>query len=124
MQKIMKQEQQESLRKDQLDKIKERHITEFANEQCTDFATVLGLPEVTLEQLYNRFDESEAIVIDALRESAFLVKMVEGYPLRLTQLQDEKLLLGSHLPECNLTDFYVAFQTVSKINAALAQSFA
>ena len=83
MQKIMKQEQQENLRKDQLEKIKVRHITEFANEQYTDFATVLGLPEVTLEQLYNRFDESEAIVIDALRESAFLVKMVEGYPLRL-----------------------------------------
>ena len=120
----MKQEQQENLRKDQLEKIKERHITEFANEQYTDFATVLGLPEVTVEQLYNRFDESEAIVIDALRESAFLVKMVEGYPLRLDQLQDEKSLMGSHLPDCNLTDFYMAFQTVSKINAALSQSFA
>jgi len=66
-----------------LAKIKERHITEFANRQAADFATVLGLPQVTMEQLYMRFDESEPIVIDALRESAFFSQMIEGYPLQI-----------------------------------------
>jgi hypothetical protein len=34
--------------------IAERHITEFAADQHTDFAKVLGLPEVTLAELLNR----------------------------------------------------------------------
>ena len=37
-----------------------------------------------MEQLYLRFDESEPIVLDALRESAFFKKMIEGYPNKLT----------------------------------------
>ncbi len=54
-----------------LNRIKKRHITEFANEQFNDFAEVLGLPQVTAEELYKRFDQKEPIVIDSLRENAF-----------------------------------------------------
>lgn len=38
---------------------------------------------MTMEQLYQRFDESEPIVLDSLREQAFFQKMVEGYPSKL-----------------------------------------
>lgn len=34
--------------------ISKKHITEFANEQYTDFAQVLGLPEISVEDLAKR----------------------------------------------------------------------
>jgi hypothetical protein len=60
--------------KKRLDKISERHLTEFANNQYLDFAEVLGLPEVTAEDLFKKTAEKEPIVIDALREQARFVK--------------------------------------------------
>lgn len=112
------------MRQEQLAKIKQRHITEFANEQFSDFASVLGLPQVTMEQLYLRFDESEPIVIDALRESAFFQKMVEGYPLKLELPNESFASMGQHTPDCNLTEFFESYQVVSKFNASLEQAFA
>ena len=73
-----------------------------------------------MDQLYLRFDESEPIVIDALRESAFFQKMVEGYPLKLMPHDPQHASIGQHTPECNLTDFYESYQVVSKFNASLA----
>jgi hypothetical protein len=37
-----------------LKEISERHITEFAGDQHTDFANVLGLPEVTAYDLFKK----------------------------------------------------------------------
>jgi hypothetical protein len=123
-QKMEDEEKQEQVRQQQLQRIKTRHITEFANEQNHDFASVLGLPQVTLKQLYERFDESEPIVIDALREKAYFHKMVEGYPTKLSQSPMEGCsLMGTHLNSCNIIDFYVCMQPFSKFNAALVQSF-
>lgn len=42
------------------------------------------MPEISMETLYNRFDQKEPIVIDSIRESAFFVKMVEGYPDKIS----------------------------------------
>jgi hypothetical protein len=84
---------------------------------------VLGISEITIEQLYNRFDESEHIVIDALRESAFCSKMIEGYPAQLCQLKDGQLMIGTHTPDVNMTEFYECFESISKLNAALYQGF-
>lgn len=81
---------------------------------------MLGLPQVTLKQLYERFDESEPIVIDALREKAYFHKMVEGYPTKLgTQPMEGMTLMGTHLNNCNIIDFYQCMTPFSKFNAAL-----
>ena len=40
---------------------------------------VLGLPEITTDDLFNN-REKEPIVIDALRQQARFVKIEEGYP--------------------------------------------
>ena len=37
-----------------LKEIQERHITEFAGDQHTNFAEVLGLPEVTASDLFKK----------------------------------------------------------------------
>jgi hypothetical protein len=34
--------------------IANRHITEYAHNQYNDFSEVLGLPEVTAEDIYNK----------------------------------------------------------------------
>ena len=42
--------------------IQKRHITEYANEQYTNFANVLGLPEIQMEDLASRKDQREPII--------------------------------------------------------------
>ena len=62
-------EQQAMLRE-----IAERHITEFAGDQHTDFAQVLGLPEVTAENLLKKNSQQDPLVLDAMREHATFAK--------------------------------------------------
>lgn len=42
--------------------IKKRHITEYANEQYSNFANVLGLPEINMEDLVAKRDQREPII--------------------------------------------------------------
>lgn len=72
-----------------------------------------------MEQLYLRFDESEPIVIDALRESAFFQKMIEGYPQKILPADEKIAAIGQHTPDCNITDFFESMSVVSKFNASL-----
>ena len=111
---------QEKEKQDKLKDIASRHITEFANEQCTDFAEVLGMPEISVETLYNRFDQKEPIVIDCLRENAFFVKMVEGYPDKISQKPSIGTDLG-YPDEDGLTDFYENIEILPRFNAVIYQ---
>lgn len=60
---------------------------------------MLGIPKVTLEKLYNRFDQKEPIVIDALRENAHFIQLVEGYPSEFNakSTQDLGSKVGLHV---------------------------
>ena len=55
--------------------IAKRHITEFANDQYTNFATILGLPEISLEDLVGKKDQREPIINDAIREKTFFAAL-------------------------------------------------
>jgi hypothetical protein len=76
-----------------------------------------------MEMLYNRFDQKEPIVMDAIRESAFFSKMVEGFPATLGAHPNVGETNGLHLNNASITDFYVGLGMLSKLNAALVQSF-
>ena len=106
-------------RKEALERIKRRHITEFANEQFSNFSEVLGIPQVTAEELYKRFDQKEPIIIDALRENAFFQKMVEGYPVKFKMEESKSNKMGLHMAGAGLTDFFQSMNQLSKFNAAL-----
>lgn len=51
----MKLENQQA-KKDALADIQKKHITEYANEQYTNFAQVLGLPEISMADLAAKND--------------------------------------------------------------------
>lgn len=57
-----------------LQNIQAKHITEFANEQLTDFAAVLGLPEISMNDLANKKEQMDPVITDSLREKAFFSK--------------------------------------------------
>jgi hypothetical protein len=62
-------------------------------------------------------------VIDAIRESAFFSKMIEGYPSSLGTHKETGETTGLHLKDAGITDFYIGLGMLSKLNAALVQSF-
>lgn len=66
--------------------IAERHITDYANTKNVDFAQLLGLPEITAEDLFRKFVEKEAIVIDAVREQYTRSTRIEGWPWPLSRV--------------------------------------
>jgi hypothetical protein len=103
--------------------IKSKHITEFANEQLTDFAAVLGLPEISMDDLAKKKDQMDPIVTDAVRERAFFARQLEGYPAFFSNVKEQGAKLGLHTEKVGLFDFYDSLSIVPKINAALFQAF-
>ena len=73
-------EREEEEKKKRLANIAKRHITDFTKNYDQDFTEVLGLPEITADDLFKKNREKEPIVIDALRQQARFVKIEEGYP--------------------------------------------
>ena len=73
-------EKEEQEKKKRLANIAKRHITDFTKNYDQDFTDVLGLPEITADDLFKKNREKEPIVIDALRQQARFVKIEEGYP--------------------------------------------
>lgn len=55
-QKIAEKMQGMQAKKDAYAEIQKKHITEYANEQYTNFAQVLGLPEISMEDLVAKRD--------------------------------------------------------------------
>lgn len=55
-------------KKDAFVEIQKKHITEYANEQYTNFSQVLGLPEISMEDLALKKDQKEPLIQDAIRE--------------------------------------------------------
>lgn len=102
-----------------LQNIQTKHITEFANEQLTDFAAVLGLPEISMNDLANKKEQMDPVITDSLRERAFFNKQIEGYPAYFSDYLDPGAKLGLHTENIGLTDFFESLAIVPKINAAL-----
>ena len=110
-------------RSEDMKNISKKHITEFANDQYTNFATVLGLPEISLEDLSNKKDQREPIVSDAIREKSYFSKQTEGYPTFFSTKKMEGGNIGLHTDKIGLTDFYQSLWITPKVNAALYQAF-
>ena len=55
-QKIAEKLHNKAQKKEALKEIQKKHITEYANEQYTNFAQVLGLPEISMEDLVANSD--------------------------------------------------------------------
>lgn len=107
-----------------LKEIAERHITEFAGDQHTDFANVLGLPEVTASDLFKKQGQQDPIVVDAIREHSHFSKQIEGYPWFFTRTEGSEHSLGLHTDGCGLTDFFESLCAITRIHAACEQAFA
>jgi len=73
-------EREEQEKKKRLANIAKRHITDYTKNYDQDFTEVLGLPEITADDLFKKNREKEPIVIDALRQQSRFVKIEEGYP--------------------------------------------
>lgn len=73
-------EEQEKEKNQRLANIAQRHITDFTKNYDQDFTEVLGLPEITANDLYKKNREKEPIVIDSLRQQSRFIKIEEGYP--------------------------------------------
>ena len=61
-QKIQAKLENKQAKKEALAEIQRKHITEYANEQYTNFAQVLGLPEISMEDLVNKRDQKEPLI--------------------------------------------------------------
>jgi len=108
-----------------LKEIAERHITEFAGDQHTDFANVLGLPEVTANDLFKKQGQMDPLVVDALREHSHFSKQIEGYAWFFSPSKEsESRGTGLHTGKAGLTDFFESFCSVTRIHAACEQAFA
>jgi len=44
------------------------------------FTKLLGLPKVTLEQLFNQSKENDEVAQDIMAEQSHFVNLIEGYP--------------------------------------------
>jgi hypothetical protein len=73
-------EREEKEKNQRLANIAKRHITDFTKNYDLDFTEVLGLPEITADDLFKKNREKEPIVIDALRQQSRFIKIEEGYP--------------------------------------------
>jgi len=93
-------------KKEALERIAARHITEFANEQYTDFSQILGLPNITIDELNQKQPKRDPIIIDAIREAAFFEKATEGYPVVFSKTRMPGKTAGLHTRDIGLTDFY------------------
>lgn len=107
-----------------LKEIAERHITEFAGDQHTDFANVLGLPEVTANDLFMRQGQQDPIVIDTIRAHAHFSKQIEGYPWFFSRSIEAGEQLGLQNQPTGLTDFYESLCAITRVHAASEQAFA
>ena len=76
-------EREEREKNERLANIAKRHITDFTKNYDQDFTEVLGLPEITADDLFKKNREKEPLVIDALRQQSRFIKIEEGYPHKL-----------------------------------------
>jgi len=102
-------EKEEQEKKKRLANIAKRHITDFTKNYDQDFTDVLGLPEITADDLFKKNREKEPIVIDALRQQARFVKIEEGYP----HFWEEEEILN----------FYEGLAWVTKIYSMIDSNF-
>ena len=107
-----------------LKEIAERHITEFAGDQHTDFANVLGLPEVTAADLFKKQAAMDPLAVDAIREHSHFSKQIEGYPWFFANGDASGQSTGLHTTGHGLTDFFESFCSITRIHAACEQAFA
>jgi len=54
------------------------------------FTKLLGLPKVTLEQLFKEGKENDEVVLDIMNEQCHYVNLIEGYPDLMSLKQSGK----------------------------------
>lgn len=122
MQTVQMKRMEEAIKKKTLLEIQQRHITEFAGEQATDFANVLGLPQITISDLFKKQGQMDPVVIDSIREHTHFSKQIEGYPWFMEKLQNETSTVGLHTEGQGLYDFFESLCSITRITAACDQA--
>lgn len=130
-------EEEQSPTKKFLNKISAKHTTNFSAANANDskenseidsepgFAAVLGLPPITVESLYLQYKEKDETIIDIMNENANYVRIYEGYPdflIELQGLQSQKLCTYKFsdwsLP-INVLDFYEGLDFTTKFYSTI-----
>ena len=66
------------------------------------FAAVLGLPTITVETLYQQYKEKDEVIIELMNEQSNYIKLYEGYPEFITEMQG---LQSAKLSNYRITDW-------------------
>jgi len=85
---------------------------------------VLGLPQVTARDLFEKQGQLDPLVADAIREHSHFSKQIEGYPWFFSREENAGQCPGLHSPGAGLTDFYESLCSITRIHAACEQAFA
>jgi hypothetical protein len=94
-------------------------------EGAQGFAAVLGLPQITVETLFKQYKEKDEVILELMNEQANYVKMFEGYPdnlLEMQGLQSSKLSnykFSDWSAPINVLDFYESLSFGSRFYATL-----
>jgi uncharacterized spore protein YtfJ len=67
---------------------------EEENQDGGGFAAVLGLPPITVETLYQQHKEKDEIILELMAEHSNYVKVYEGYPDMIQDMQAQANLKG------------------------------
>jgi len=69
------------------------------NEQDLDqdaFTRLLGLPKVTIENLFAQVKERDEMILDIMNEHSHFVNLIEGYPDLMSLRHSGKRMITSH----------------------------
>ena len=65
---------------------------EYYKTDDNQFTQLLGLPQVTIETIYQSYREKDQNVIKLMREHSNFIAIYEGYPEFLTMLTNRSIL--------------------------------
>lgn len=108
----------------------ERHSSLYMRRDL-NFARVLGLPRITLEQAFADFNlEGDPTVMDKLHEQANFIKLEEGYPILMNaNLNSPTLVINltpgvqDQLRPITMLDFYESLVSLTRVQVALNHAF-
>ena len=72
------------------------------NEQDLDqdaFTRLLGLPKVTIENLFAQVKERDEMILDIMNEHSHFVNLIEGYPDLMSLRHSGNRMIASHSEE-------------------------
>lgn len=101
----------------------------MGKEDDNAFQQLLGMPEISLESLYQNFKEKDKDVLSIMNEQVNFTQVHEGYPEFLMQLQGGNeggknkriFTVNPWSQDCGTLDFYVTLDFVNKYYSVTRQ---